>query len=150
MYSSEKIQDCISHIIGWYFNTFLLCNSAKAMVIQFSSKFINNGLIPSINIGANNVTLESTVCDLGVMLDKHFDMLRQDNNISKSASLAMRNIAKIINYFDQPTAENLSTPVEQVKLTFATVDLLFGLSKKQLDKLQRILNAAARNYYRLN
>ena len=84
------------------------------------------------------------------MLDKHFDMLRQDNNISKSASLAMRNIAKIINYFDQPTAENLSTPVEQVKLTFATVDLLFGLSKKQLDKLQRILNAAARNYYRLN
>ena len=74
--------------------------------------------------------------DLGVVLDKHFDMSTQVNNICKSASLAMRNIGKIRNYLDQPTLSS--------KIDFSN-SLLFGFSKKQLNKLQRIvLNAPAR------
>ena len=38
---SIKIVDCISHIIGWYSNNFLLCNPAKTKVMYFSSKFID-------------------------------------------------------------------------------------------------------------
>ena len=46
---------------------------------------------------------DCTDLDLSVVLDKHFDMSTQVNNIYKSTSLAMRNIGKIRNYFDQPT-----------------------------------------------
>ena len=88
--------------------------------------------------------LESAICDLGVLLDNHLDMSRQVNNTCKSASLlAIHNIGKIRNYLDQPTAEKLIHAFVTSKIDFCN-SLLFGLPKKQLDKLQRILYAAAR------
>ena len=89
------------------------------------------------------IKLKSAICDLGVLLDNHLDMSRQVNNICKSASLAIHNIGKIRNYLDQPTAEKLIHAFVTSKIDFCS-NLLFGLPKKQLDKLQRILNAAAR------
>ena len=71
------------------------------------------------------------------------DMSTQVNNICKSTYLAIRNIGKIRNYLDQPTAEKLVHAFVTSKLDFSN-SLLYELSKKQLDKLQRILNAAAR------
>ena len=70
-------------------------------------------------------------------------MSRQVNSICKSASLAIHNIGKIRNYLDQPTAEKLIHAFVTSEIDFCN-SLLFGLPKKQLDKLQRILNAAAR------
>ena len=49
----------------------------------------------------------------------------------------------IRNYLDQPTAEKLVHAFVTNKIDFCD-SLLFGLSKKQLDKSPRILNAAAR------
>ena len=141
--SIGRIEDCISHIIGWYSNNFLLCNPAKTKFIYFSSKFTDKDPIPSINIGASTIKLESAICDLGVVLDNHLDMSRQVSNICKSASLAIHNIGKIRNYLDQSTAEKLIHAFVTSKVDFCN-SLLFGLPKKQLDKLQRILNAAAR------
>ena len=61
--SIGKIKDCISYSIGDSKN-FLLCNTAETKVIHFSSKFLNTDPIPSINIGASTIKLESAVCDL--------------------------------------------------------------------------------------
>ena len=58
-------------------------------------------------------------------------------------ALGRRSTGKIRNYLDQPNAENLVHAFVTSKLDFCN-SLLYGLSKKQLDKLQRILNAAAR------
>ena len=134
--SIGKIEDCINHIIGWHSNNFLLCSSAKTKLIYFSSKFINNDLIPSISIGAKIIKLKPAVCDLGVVLDKHLHKSKQVNNTCKSAFLALHNMGKIRNHLDQSTAEKLV-------LDFCN-SLLFGLPKKKLDKLQRVLTAAAR------
>ena len=73
--SIGKIKDCISHIyllVHWYSNNFLLRNTAKTKVVHFFSKFFNTDPIPSINIGAYTIQLESAVCDLGVVLDETF------------------------------------------------------------------------------
>ena len=76
------------------------------------------------------------------MLIYYSDMSTQVNNICKSTYLAIRNIGKIRNYLDQPTAEKLVHAFVTSKLDFCN-SLLYRLSKKQLDKLQRIQNAAA-------
>ena len=133
-----------SHIIGWYSNNFLLCNTAETKVFLFSLKFLNTDPISSINIGANTIKLESTVCDLGVVLDKHFDMSTQVSNICKSASLVMRKIGKIRNCLDQTITEKLVHAFVTSKIDFCNSLLFAGFSKKRLDKLQRILNAASR------
>ena len=57
--------------------------------------------------------------------------------------LARRNTGKIRNYLDQPNVEKLVHAFVTSKLDFCN-SLLYGLSKKQVEKLQRILNAAAR------
>ena len=118
--SISNIEDCISHIIGWYSNNFLLCNSATIKVIYFSSKFINKDPIPSINIGVNTIKSESATFDLGVVLDNHLDMSRQVINICKSASLAIHNIGKKLL---RSTHCRKAYPwfFLQAKLTFATV-----------------------------
>ena len=138
--SIGKIEDCINHIIGWYSNNFLLCNSAKTKAIYFSSKFINNDPISSMNIGASTIKLKPAVCDVGVVLDRHVDMSRQVNNICKLASLAIHNIGKIRNYLDQSTAEKHVHAFVTSKIDLCN-SLLFGLPKKQFDKLQRVINA---------
>ena len=76
------------------------------------------------------------------MLIYYSDMSTQVNNICKSTYLAIRNIGNIRNYLDQPTAEKLVHAFVTSKLDFCN-SLLYRLSKKQLDKLQRIQNAAA-------
>ena len=58
-------------------------------------------------------------------------------------SLAIRDIGKIRNYLDRPTAEKRVHAFVTSKIDFCS-SLLFELSKRQLDKLQRSLNAAAR------
>jgi len=109
-YQKNVFEDCISHIIGWYSSNFLLCNPAKTKVIYFSSKFIDKDPIPSINIGANTIKLESAICDLGVVLDNHPDMSRQVTNICKSAFLAIHNIGKIRNLVKNTYIHTLFIP----------------------------------------
>ena len=70
-------------------------------------------------------------------------MSRQVNNICKSAFLAIHNIGKIRNHLNQSTAEKLVHAFVTSKIDFCN-SLLFGLPKKKLDKLQRVLSAAAR------
>ena len=117
MHPSVKTEDCINHIIGWYSNT------VKTRVIHFSAKFLNTDPISSINIGANTIKLESAVCDLGLVLDKHFDMSAQ---VGKSASLAIRNNGNIRNYSDQPSVENLAYAFLTTKIE---IDCIWTLEK---------------------
>ena len=70
-------------------------------------------------------------------------MSTQVNKSANRRTLARRNNGKIRNYLDQPNAEKLVHAFVTSKLDFCN-SLLYGLSKKQLEKLQRILNAAAR------
>ena len=73
-------------------------------------------------------------------------LIYYSEKVNKSANrrtLARRNNGKIRNYLDQPNAEKLVHAFVTSKLDFCN-SLLYGLSKKQLEKLQRILNAAAR------
>ena len=139
----NEIEQCVDHIISWYSLNFLQCNTGKTKVIHFSSRFINTGPIGNIEIGGTKVEPESEVCDLGVVLHKHLNMRTHINNTCKSASLAIHNIGKIRNYLDQPTTEKLVHAFVTSKLDFCNC-LLYGLPKKETDKLQRILNSAAR------
>ena len=78
-----------------------------------------------------------------LLLIYYSDMSTQVNKSANRRTLARRNNGKIRNYLDQPNAEKIVRAFVTSKLDFCNT-LLYGLSKKQLEKLQRILNAAAR------
>ena len=74
-------------------------------------------------------------------------MHKQVNEICKAAWSCIRNISRIRRYLDQSSMEKLIHAFVTSKLDNNN-SLLYGLPKWQLDKLQRIQNAAARIVFR--
>ena len=65
------------------------------------------------------------------------------NNVSKSAFFALRNVDKIRRYINQNDCEKLVHAFIASKLDSCN-SILFGLPAVEIDKLQRVHNAAAR------
>jgi hypothetical protein len=70
-------------------------------------------------------------------------MVPHVNNLSKSSFYHLRNIARIRKYISFKTTETLVHAFVTSKLDHCN-SLLFGLPKNTTDKLQAVLNAAAR------
>ncbi len=78
-----------------------------------------------------------------MILDDTLTMTKHVNNICRNASFAIRNIGKIRRYLDQDNAEKLVHAYVTSRLDSCNA-ILYGLPYKELDKLQRMQNTAAR------
>ena len=65
------------------------------------------------------------------------------SNLSKSASFALKRIGNIRQYLDQPRTEKLVHAFVASKLDYCN-SLLYGLPGKEISKIQRVQNSAAR------
>ena len=81
--------------------------------------------------------------DLGVIIDEHVTMKQHVSSVCKSASYALYSIGKLRPYLDKPSAEKLVHAFVSSRLDSCN-SLLYGLPANELDRLQRIQNAAAR------
>ena len=101
----------------------LKLNDSKTEVLHVKSRFAKNVASVDINIGDTTVSPSDEVRDLGVLLDSCLSMSGHINSVCRSASFAIRKIGKIRRI---------------------SISILFGLPEKELNKLQRIQNMAAR------
>ena len=139
----EKIDNCIKDVKTWMSSSFLVLNDSRTEIIHFTSRFATPREFPSIYVGETAVEPTSQVRDLGVVLDKHLNMVQHVNNLCRSATFALSKIGKLRKYLD---------PVSTQKLIQAFVisglnncnSLLYGLSEKDICKIQRVQNMAAR------
>ena len=83
------------------------------------------------------------VAHLGVIFDDTLTMTDHVNIIYRNASFAIRRIGKLRRYLDQDSAEKLVQAFVTARLDSCNA-ILYGLPDKELSKLQRIQNAAAR------
>ena len=91
----------------------------------------------------HRISISGEARNLGVIFDKHLIMSGHVNNLCRTASLAIRNIGRIRKYLDQPSTERLVHAFVSSKLDYCN-SVLYGLPAKQLSKLQRLQNSAAR------
>ena len=87
--------------------------------------------------------MSSNAKNLGVVFDSTFNMATHINNVCKKAFYEIRNIGRIRRFLDDKAAEALVHAFVSSKLDYCN-SLLYGLPKKQHEKLQRVLNCAAR------
>ena len=80
---------------------------------------------------------------LGVVFDDTLTMTNHVNGICRNASFAIRKIGKLRRYLDQNSAEKLVHAFVTSRLDSCNA-ILYGLPDRELSKLQRVQNAAAR------
>ena len=110
----------------------LRSNAEKTEVILFTSRFTKTPNIEKLFFDS----------DLGVILGKNLTLTYHINETCRIATNAIRSIGRICKYL---TNENLKLLVNA--LVISRLDycnsILYGLPKRELDKLQRVQNTAA-------
>ena len=96
-----------------------------------------------MNVVGFNISPRPAARDLSVIVDSHVTLTNHINNISKSAFFALRNIAKIRKFLDRENCERLNHALITSKLDSCN-RFLVGLPAKDISKLQRVENTAAR------
>jgi hypothetical protein len=99
--------------------------------------------IPSMTIGNSLVTTTTAARNIGVIQDHELNMEQQISSICRSAYFHLRNIGKIRKFLDEKATEAIVHAFISSRLDNGN-SLLYGVPKKQIDRLQKVQNTAAR------
>ena len=99
--------------------------------------------ITSIEIGASDITLSNTVRDLGLFIDSRLTMVPHINAVVKACSYHLRALGQLRPQLNKRTANIVAVSLIQTRLDYCN-SCLWGLPQNQLQRLQRVQNAAAR------
>jgi exonuclease III len=142
----NQIPDCLSRIKSWMDLFSLKLNETKTEIIVFGGKnFLKEKLCihgTFLNSGSC-LRFTDTVKYLGVFLDNYITFNTQVNNISSSCYMYIRKLASIRKFLSQKDCETLVHSFISSRLDSCNA-LLFGISRANIMKLQKIQNAAAR------
>jgi hypothetical protein len=140
-----KIQNCITDIKLWMSSNYLKLNEDKTEVLFIQSKHAKrNNLQPkSIDIGSSEIDVTESARNLGVIFDASLSLDKHVNNVCRGAFLEIRKISRIRKYLNDKATETLVHSFVTSKLDYCNA-LLYGLPEKLLQRLQRVLNCAAR------
>ena len=138
-----KIENCTKDIKTWMSSNFLVLNDSKTEIIHFTSRFAVPRQLPFINVGEAAVKPTPQVRDLGVIFDENLKMDQHVNNLCRGATFALSRIGKLRKYLDPDSTHKLIQAFVISRLDNCN-SLLYGLPQKDINKLQRIQNMAAR------
>ena len=134
---------CIRDIKVWMASNYLVLNDDKTEIIHFTSRFAMTRVLRLINVGETPVKVTSQVRDLGVVLESNLRMNQHVTNLCRGSTFGLSRIGKLRRYLDQATTQKLIQAFVISRLDHYK-SLLYGLPQKDINKLQRIQNMAAR------
>ena len=97
----------------------------------------------SIDIGGKRIPFKSLVRNLGVHLDQTLSIQQHSSSVCRAADLELRRIASIRLYLTQSATEKLVSSAITSWLDYCN-SILAGLPLKQISRLQRVQNNAAK------
>ena len=140
----KSIENCVADIRAWMLSNRLLINDSKTECIIIGSKQqLSKININEITVGESTIEPVEVVQSLGMWFDSHMSM---DIHIGKVCSKAFRslyNIRQIRKFLSEDTTKILVHAFVTSHLDYCN-SLFYGLPQSQYDRLQRVLNAAAR------
>ena len=142
----NQIPDCLSRIKSWMDLYSLKLNESKTEIIVFGGQsflkeklYINGTFLNS----GGCLRFTDTVKYLGVFFDNYITFNTHINTISSSCYMFIRKLASIRKFLSQKDCETLVHSFISSRLDSCNA-LLFGISRANISKLQKVQNAAVR------
>nr|XP_055052908.1 uncharacterized protein LOC129438262 [Misgurnus anguillicaudatus] len=123
---------------------FLQLNSSKTEAILIATPHqLRFSTINSITFSGQNITLSTSVTNLGVKMDSQLTFDTHIKHLCKTSFYHLKNIAKLRPLLNLADAEKLVHAFVSSRLDYCNA-LLIGISGKSIQRLQYIQNSAAR------
>ena len=140
----KKMEQCVDVIKDWMANNFLKLNADKTEVLYLGKPSMLKKLEePRLLIGSDEISHSDSARNIGAIFVNTMQADKQIGQICKGAWNQLRNIGKIRSFLNPVCTERLVHAFVTSKLDNMNC-LLYGSPQWQLDKLQRVLNSAAR------
>ena len=139
------LENTIAEVSSWMSANLLMLNPSKTEFLLFGlPKQLSKIENPSLSM-TSTVTLTpvSSARNLGVLFDSNLSLSDHISSITKSCLFHVRDIRRLRPILDQTTARNIATALIHSKLDYCN-SLFLNLPANQLDRLQLVLNSAAR------
>ncbi|XP_033642437.1 uncharacterized protein LOC117302569 [Asterias rubens] len=139
-----RLSSSVEELRLWLANNMLKLNDSKAEVfIAASPQNMNRLSNTTIQIGSATITPSSTIKKLGVTFDTAMTMSVYVTSLCKSINFLLWNLARIRRFLDRDACSNAMRALVLSKLDYANA-LLLGSKNKDVARLQRLQNRAAR------
>ena len=143
------IEKCIADVRSWFIANRLMINDAKTeFLIIGTRQQLEKTSIESIIIGDTLIKPLESVRNLGSWFDAHMRMNVHIGKICSKAFRGLYNIRQIRKFLTVQSTKTLVHAFVSSHLDYCNA-LLFGLPKYQLDRLQKVQNAAARVVFQI-
>lgn len=139
----SKLEKCLVDVKSWTVQNKLQLNNSKTEILHVTSRNVKSTPLAGVQVGDISVKPSSSARNLGVTIDDKLSMTQHVNIVCRNATHAIRCIGSIRHYLDQKTTEKLVHAYVSSRLDQCN-SLLYGLPDKELMKLQRVQNTAAR------
>ncbi len=149
MVSTENVQTqmelCIEEIRNWTYRNMLKLNGDKTEFLLFSldRKHNHSDIVEVIRIGSDTISAGGEAKNLGVVLDLDFTLNSHITVIWKSVNFQLYSINHIKKYLTSDALKTAIHSLVALKIDYCN-SLLSDLPKYQTDRLQHLLNSAAR------
>jgi hypothetical protein len=143
----SRVSDCISDVGRWMRSNRLQLNADKTEVIWCTSPRRQHQ-IPSVpfTVGTDVVAPVSSVRDLGIYIDSDLSMRTHVSRTVSACFATLRQIRSIRRSVTRPVLQSLVAALTLTRLDYGC-STIAGLPARQLNRLQSVLNAAARLVY---
>ena len=140
----QAMEACISDVRSGMINHHLKLNDEKTeFIIIGSRQQLAKVNIDHINVGTSDIRPVGSVRNLGLWFDRSMTMSSHFGKVCSKAFRGLYNIRQIRKFLSEDSTKTLIHAFVTSHLDYCN-SLLYGIPKYQLDRLQRVLNAAAR------
>ena len=139
----SKIELLVKDIRSWYSANMLKCNDPKTDMMVISSKHLPIKDFIPVKVGDHLISASPKLKNLGVIMDQHLSMTSHISNIVRTAFFKIREISYYRRFLTSSATKTLIHAYITSRLDYCN-GLLYGLPKESTNKLQSVLNTAAR------
>ena len=128
---------------GWSSNRLRLNSEKNQFIWLGSSRQLQKVTVESITLAGNTLSFQSSVNDLGVLIDGRLSMCDHVQRVYRSSYYQLCQLRVIRNSFSTKTCAALVHAFVTSRLDYCS-SLLAGINKELLNKLESVLRSAAR------